>query len=285
LKAIRAMCELLALSCSRPARLTFSLSALAAHGAAGGRTRDGWGAAFYQDRDVALFREPTAAGDSPLVRFLQTQGPSTTLAISHIRRATRGAVSLANTQPFAREVAGRMHVFAHNGDLPDIEQFANLAFDRYRPVGTTDSEYAFCALLERVHGLWDSVSAPPPLDQRLAVMAEFAADLRRLGPANFLYVDSDVLFAHGHRRIQSSGVVAPPGLFLLSRRCPDADEPIYASGVAVTPGFQEASLIASVPLTDDQWRPFAEGEIVAVAAGRVVGAAAVDATMVPGTGT
>ncbi len=92
------MCELLAMSSRRPTRLTFSLEQLAAHGSAAGRNRDGWGAAFYQDSDAALYREPTAAGDSPLVRFVETQGPSTTLAISHIRRATRGAVALSNTQ-------------------------------------------------------------------------------------------------------------------------------------------------------------------------------------------
>ncbi|MBK9605789.1 MAG: class II glutamine amidotransferase [Betaproteobacteria bacterium] len=264
------MCELLALSCSRKARMTFALGVLAAHGAASGRTRDGWGAAFYDDNDVALFREPAAAGDSPLIRFLQTQAPGTKLAISHIRRATRGAVSLPNTQPFAREVAGRMHVFAHNGDLPGIEQSATLALDRYRPIGTTDSEHAFCALLERMHGLWASASASPPVEMRLAVVAGFAADLRRLGPANFLYADGDALFAHGHRRIQSTGVVEPPGLHLLLRQCPDADESIHASGLSVAPGFREASLIASVPLTDDKWRPLVEGEIVVVSAGRVV---------------
>ena len=77
---------------------------------------------------------------------VEAQGPSTTLAISHIRCATRWAVALSNTQPFARELAGRMHVFAHNGDLPGIERTGTLAFDRYRPVGTTNSEHAFCAL-------------------------------------------------------------------------------------------------------------------------------------------
>ncbi len=169
------MCELLALSCSRPARMAFALGVLAAHGAASGGTRDGWGVAFYHDRDVALFREPAAAGDSPLVRFLQTQAPGTKLAISHIRRATRGAISLPNTQPFAREVAGGMHVFAHNGDLPGIEQSAALAFDRYRPIGTTDSEHAFCALLERMSGVWASASAPPPVEMRLAAVAGFAS--------------------------------------------------------------------------------------------------------------
>lgn len=266
------MCELLAMSSNRPAHLTFSLNALAARGEAGGRTHDGWGAAFYQDNDVALFREPLAAGDSALVRFVEAQGPGTTLAISHIRRATRGAVTLSNTQPFARELAGRMHVFAHNGDLPGIERTENLAFDRYRPVGTTDSEHAFCALLERMRGLWDSTSGLPPLDKRLSVVSQFASDLRKLGPANFLYADGDALFAHGHRRIQAAGDIAPPGLFLLSRRCPDADESIHASGVSVAPGFQEVLLIASVPLTDGKWRPFAEGEVLAVSAGQVLGA-------------
>jgi glutamine amidotransferase len=261
------------MSSSRPARLTFSLETLAAHGGAGGRNRDGWGAAFYQDKDVALFREPRAAGDSALVRFLESQGPSTTLAISHIRRATRGPVSLSNTQPFARQLAGRMHVFAHNGDLPDIEHAEALAFDRYRPIGTTDSEHAFCALLERMHELWTSPSPSPALDKRLAVVAQFAADLRRLGPANFLYADGDEVFAHGHRRLHpETGEIKPPGLFLLSRQCVRADEAVHLHGMSVAAGFQEVTLIASVPLTGDEWRPLSEGEIVAVSAGRVTGA-------------
>lgn len=177
------MCELLAMSSLRPTRLTFSLETLASHGRLTGRTHDGWGAAFYEGKDVALFREPIAAGNSPLVRFLESQGPSSTLAISHIRRATRGEVTLANTQPFLRELGGRAHVFSHNGDLPGIEQSANLAYDRDHPVGTTDSEHAFCALLNRVRTLWGSELQVPPLHQRLAAVSQFAADLRKLGPA------------------------------------------------------------------------------------------------------
>jgi glutamine amidotransferase len=40
--------------------------------------------------------------------------------------------------------------------------------------------------------------------------------------------------------------------------------------VAVAPGFQEVLLIASVPLTDKDWRPFADGELVAVSAGKLL---------------
>ena len=132
------MCELLAMSTLQAAHLTFSLEALASHSGISCSNRDGWGAAFYQGHDVALFREPVAASESPLVRLLTQEGPATTLAISHIRRATLGVVSLANTQPFVRELAGRMHTFAHNGHLPGM----NSALRR-----STQRNAKFCSLL------------------------------------------------------------------------------------------------------------------------------------------
>ena len=273
------MCELLAMSSSRPAQLTLSLATLSSHSGIPDNSRDGWGAAFYQDSDVALFREPSAAQDSALVRFLGTHGPRTALAISHIRHATRGVVALENTQPFVRVLVGRAHVFAHNGNLPLIEQDERFSVSRYRPIGTTDSEHAFCALLARIDALWDTTPSPPRLEDRLSVVAAFAADLRTLGPANFLYADGETLFAHGHRRIQpATGVVAPPGLWLLSRRCALADEPIHASGVSVGPGFQDLQLVASVPLGPEAWRPFAEGELLALAMGKITATMTVAAT-------
>lgn len=262
------MCELFALSSLRATRLTFSLETLAAHGAGNGRNRDGWGMAFYQGSDVALYREPAAAGDSALVQFLETQGPATSLAISHVRRATLGAITLANTQPFMRHLADRLHVFAHNGHLPDIGRSGTVALDLYRSVGATDSEHAFCALLARMEVLWNSSPELPPLDKRLGVVARFAADLRSLGPANFLYTDGDTLFAHGHRRLHpDTGIVGPPGLFIHTCDCLDPNEPVIANGVTVAPGFQKMSMIASVPLSSEPWRPLAEGEVVAVSAG------------------
>jgi glutamine amidotransferase len=271
------MCELLAVSMSEPARLTFSLHTLAARGGgADGRTRDGWGVAFYQDSDVALFREPGAAAGSALVRFLEEQGPATRLAISHIRHATRGAVSLANTQPFVRELGGRAHVFAHNGHLPGIEE--SVALPRgaaHHPVGDTDSEHAFCVLLERLRPLWADGSVPP-LQARLQVLAAFAAELRPLGPANFLYADGDAVFAHGHRRIHpESGRIEPPGLWMLqSHHPPVALPPEGTGGVAIAGAERAVTCIASVPLSGEGWRPLAEGELVAVRRGEVLATAA-----------
>ena len=132
--------------------------------------------------------------------------------ISHIRKATHGDRALRNTQPFIRELAGRTHVFAHNGELKGIEQANDLSLGRYQPVGDTDSELAFCNLLERLTPLWgEAADVAPSLEARLNLIADFAADLRPFGPANFLYADSDVLFVHADRPSQPGGEIQPPG--------------------------------------------------------------------------
>lgn len=265
------MCELLALSTSQLSHLTFSLHTLAARGSGSGDTHDGWGVAFYQGDDVALFREPLAAGDSALVRYLESGGPSTHLAISHIRHATRGALQLSNTQPFVRELGGRTHVFAHNGDLPDIEHRVVLVPGSYIPVGQTDSEHAFCVLLTRMRGLWER-NGTPSLDARMLVLAVYAAELRLLGQANFLYADGDALFAHSDQRRQlASGRVAPPGLWMLQRHCPPAI-PVSSgqAGVAIDNGERSALFVASVPLTQEAWQAMGEGELLAARGGEVL---------------
>lgn len=265
------MCELLALSLSRPAQLTFSLHALASHGSEGYPSRDGWGVAFIQGRDAALFREPIAAGDSKLVRYLESEGPATNLAISHIRRATQGAVSLANTQPFVRALGGQTHVFAHNGNLTAIGNAAVPHAPAFQPVGETDSERAFCVLLNRLQPLWQGEAAPS-LKARLDVISNFASDMRLLGPANFLYADGDALFAHGHRRWNAKSKQAtPPGLWMLQRRCSPGDGiTSHSTGVSTDDAENQSLLFASVPLSEHAWIPLDEGALVVVRDGVVV---------------
>jgi predicted glutamine amidotransferase len=265
------MCELFCLSSRLPTRVTFSLRKFADRGGLGSHNVDGWGVAFHDGREARLYKEPEPAGDSPWLAFIQERRLPTRLLISHIRRATRGALSLANTQPFARELGGRTHLFAHNGRLEGIDDRFAASKGRFRPVGDTDSELAFCLLLERLSPLWDG-GAVPPLAARLAAVTGLAADLRALGPANFLYSDGEVVFGHGHRRTQADGTIAPPGLWCLQRACAVDREALAPAGVTIEPaaGPQEITLLASVPVTDEQWRPLAEGEIVVVADGQVV---------------
>lgn len=249
------MCELLAMSALHPTSIHASLRELARHGGETGPHRDGWGVAYMQEGDAFVVREPDAAHGSELLDFLQRRDPSSDLVIAHVRRATQGPRLLRNTQPFARELGGRTHLFAHNGMLPGIERDRRFRARWARPVGDTDSEHAFCALLDRMRPLWDR--GTPSLRDRLDEVVAFADDLRALGPANFLYSDGEVIFAHGHRRRSDAGAIEPPGLHVLCRSC-------------IEHGAQQVALVASVPLTGERWRPLAEGEVIVLHAGRVI---------------
>ena len=273
-----AMCELLCLSSRLPTRTTFSLRHFAAHGAPNTRNIDGWGVAFHDGRDVRLFKEPEPAGDSVLLGFIEHHLQSTQLLMSHIRRATVGGNSHANTQPFMRELGGRVHLFAHNGGFHGIEDLFARSVHRFHPIGETDSEKGFCLLLDRLIKIWEGV-LPPPLAARLAIVEAFAVEMRLLGIANFLYSDGEFVFGHGHRRTQADGIVAPPGLWVRHRRSGAHTGPIAppaASGVVIhqddqaSEHTQELTLLASVPVTGGHWSPLAEGEVVVLSGGKLV---------------
>ena len=157
-----------------------------------------------------LLRESSPAAESGLVKFMEVNGPPSNLVLSHIRLATQGAPALRNTQPFQRELGGRAHVFAHNGNMPGIQDTCHLNSRRFTPVGDTDSELAFCSLLHRLAPLWDPAGdKPPPVEARLELIAEFASWLRPLGPFNFVYSDGDTLFVNADRRKQADGEERP----------------------------------------------------------------------------
>jgi predicted glutamine amidotransferase len=132
----------------------------------------------------------------------------------------------------------------------NVEGVVTPSTARFYPVGETDSEIAACLLLERMATRWNGTTVPS-LPARLGIVSEFAAEMRELGPANFLYSDSDVLFAHGHRRTQADGSISPPGLGMLHRRCAVDPDALAAAGVRLTEkeNSQVLILFASVPLT------------------------------------
>jgi glutamine amidotransferase len=265
------MCELFCLTARHPTRATFSLDTFARRGTPGGSVNiDGWGIALHDGRAVRLYKEPEPAGESAWLAFVGQRHPASRIIVSHIRRATIGPITLANTQPFSRELGARTHVFAHNGHLEGLAgRYRN--GERFRPVGDTDSELAFCVLADRLAPLWRGDDVPA-LERRFEIVARFADELRALGPANFIYSDGDAVFAQGDRRTQASGRVEPPGLWLLHRACASDRDGLQGHGVTIeaTGGAQEITLLASVPLTDEGWRALDEGELVAVRDGQVV---------------
>lgn len=265
------MCELLGLCSNLPATLSLSLERLAEHGAPPTSIRDGWGIAYYEGADVRLIKDGGPADESNWLRFVGQQDLRSNIVVAHIRKATMGAPSFRNAQPFIREMAGRMHCFAHNGWLPGIFDARAFRSFRFSPVGETDSEQAFCALLERLSTVWIKPGEIPPLEDRLNIVSAFAAELRDLGPANFLYSDGDALFAHGHWRKSSvTHKLEAPGLVYLQHQCPSTGATITANGLSVTAADQAITLVASVPLTREPWQTMIKGELNVFRGGRIV---------------
>jgi glutamine amidotransferase len=89
-----------------------------------------------------------------------------------------------------------------------------------------------------------------------------------MGTANFIYGDSTTLFVHADRRTQADGTIRPPGLYLLQRACWRPGPELAEAGISLATVRQDVSLVASVPLTDEPWRPLGRGEILALQGGR-----------------
>jgi len=253
------MCELLAISTAEPVHLSLSLERFSRHGGLEGPHGDGWGFAWYEGPDAQLIREASACAHSETAHWLKDRHRPSSLFLAHIRHATQGELALRNTQPFQREAAGRMHLFAHNGDLDGaVHNAKRFPTGHYSPIGETDSERAFCVLMNRINTVWQD--GPPDPEVRLAVVADFAARMRQLGPANFLYSDGELLFAHSHQRRQADGTISAPGLYLLE--CDESGHNRH-NGIEMeqrqgNPGV----MLASVPLDDRPWQPLPEGEVL-----------------------
>jgi len=257
----------------QPAAVNFCLTEFARHGGLTGPHSDGWGIVYYdEDGAVRLFKEAEPASNSEWVRFIENHHLRSATILSHIRRATRGRRTLKNTQPFRRELGGRCHVFAHNGDIPSILNDPRFHLGFHRPLGETDSEYAFCALLGRLQDLWLATSEVPALVERFAIVTEFAHRMRELGMANFIYADSDAVFVHGNeRRASPAAPPRPPGLYLLERDIQPGTTGFITGGLKInSPSTSQAMVMAaSVPLTSEAWKPLKSGELLALRQGRV----------------
>jgi glutamine amidotransferase len=275
------MCELFAVSSARAARVRLRFAEFATHGAprepngvAG--NPDGWGAAYFDGVDAHVLREPVPAVRSAFARVLEDHDFHSPLVLAHVRRASRGPVALANTQPFVRELGGRVHVFAHNGDLPDVQARWPLPAPGARipaqPVGQTDSEHAFCQLLRMLEPLWLDAGGLPDARARLDTVREFAERMRALGPANFLYSDGDCLFAHADRRHQADGSVREPGLHLWLRDAsPSHQHEVEGLQVhASHPHAHRMGMFASVPLGQGDWQALPRGTVIGLRQGERV---------------
>jgi len=257
------MCQLLGMNCNVPTDICFSFAGFHRRGGSTDHHADGWGIAFFEGRGCRVFLDSKAAVESPIAALVRGYPIHSMNVIAHIRKATEGAVALENTHPFVREQWGRYWIFAHNGTLND---FAPKLDGFHRPVGTTDSERAFCYILESLRRRYPDEE--PTLEACFGAVAELTRELARHGRFNYLMSNGEYLIAH-----------CTDNLCYILRRAPFArahliDEDVTVDFSALTTPADKVAVIATTPLTDnEEWTTMRPGELLAFQHGKAVATA------------
>lgn len=248
------MCQLLGLNANTPTDLLFSFTGFATRAVV---HRDGFGIGFFEGVGLRLFVDDQSARDSPVARMIQTYPIKSRNIIAHIRKATQGRVALENTHPFQRELWGRYWLFAHNGNLVDFHPKLHASF---RPVGDTDSERAFCWLMQE---LAKNHASMPTIEALTQTLAELVPQIARHGSFNFLLSQGDALWAHCATRLH----------YVLRQHPFDTaelqDEDLRIDFAAHTTDRDRVAVVVTEPLTRNEvWTPLQPGELAVFHEGR-----------------
>ena len=207
-----------------------------------------------------MFADNQSAVESPIAEFIRNYPIKSRNVIAHIRKATQGKINLENSHPFSRELWGRQWIFAHNGDL---HNFKPELVGRFTPVGNTDSELAFCYLLEQLVKRFGYVE--PTLDQVFDVLLEISPQIAEHGTFNFCLSNGQALFAYAITK-----------LHWLVREFPF--QPAQLIDLDVEVDFSElttpedrVAVITTEPLTQNEvWTAFQPGEMILFQHGRPI---------------
>jgi predicted glutamine amidotransferase len=238
------------MNCNTPTDVVFSFSGFAERGGRTDHHSDGWGIAFFEGKGLRHFVDHQAAAESPVAALIRRYPIQSRNVIAHIRKATQGVVALENCHPFVRELWGRYWVFAHNGDLKD---FHPRLHGNFQPVGNTDSERAFCWIMQE---LAKSHAGVPSVAELTLTLRELGQRIARHGTFNFLLSNGLALWAH-----------ASTSLYYVERQHPFAHATLTDDDLSInfadhTSPDDRVAMVATAPLTtNEQWTAFAPGEL------------------------
>ena len=168
----------------------------------------GWGMAVYERPDGAgpsCVRFPTAAyADGEFQEVVDTTGR---IFNAHVRRATRGGLSLENTHPFCLGP----YSFGHNGT---VVEYPRLRLPGVKePKGDTDSELLF-NLIMRDFDPGDPVASLRREMRTVAELSPFSA-------LNFLFSDGGHLYAYRFGIFELHWLARPGQLLVASEKLTD----------------------------------------------------------------
>jgi glutamine amidotransferase len=247
---------------AQPADMRFSFTGFAQRGGATDHHGDGFGIGFFEDKVCRLFIDNQPAATSPVADLIKHYPIKSKNVVSHIRKATQGdALQLQNCHPFVRELCGRHWLFAHNGDLID---YAPVPSKRYQPIGETDSERAFCELMDAIINIEDGRGACPEA-LTFATLARVAERIAEHGVFNFLLSNGKFMVVH-----------CSTNLYLLQRQWPFAEAKLIDAEMRMD--FSQTNtvedriaVVATQPLTQgENWRKLEAGDLLLLKDGQIV---------------
>jgi transglutaminase-like putative cysteine protease/predicted glutamine amidotransferase len=177
-----------------------------------GRTLpDGWGIGYYPggEPSATVLKEPAPPVGSIRSELIKAwEHLESSIFVVHVRTATWGAPTDANTQPFVRSWGRRDWLFAHSGSLR--ERPVTRPTQLFEPVGSTDTEAVLCDLLARVAERgWSSLGDADP-----DVLLGWFASLNELGTLTSVLSDGRDLAVYADRDPDARGIwireVLPP---------------------------------------------------------------------------
>lgn len=250
------MCELLGLAFNEPVTASIIFRGFRHRGK---QNPDGWGLAWFSNNAVQIRKEPAPASESAEATRLQRKMAkqiSSPIFIGHVRRASCGITSQANTHPFRKMLRGVPVIFAHNGTLDQLSPPR-----RWRPEGETDSETLFCLLLEWMEDEGVSFSD-------FSLIENWLREYNERGTMNLLFSDGQTLFAYRDR-------CGYNGLCFTYREAPFPkvklkDEDWEVDLTEDKRPSEKGFVIATRALTTEQWDELREGCLFVVKGGEAV---------------
>ena len=228
----------------------------------------GWGLGWYPGNQASsmVIKDPSARATQVFTDKLTHWSNFRSKVFFCKIRGAESDYKQSETQPFSRSFAGSDWLFMHNGDLDKNELMKIYQGDSrlLEPIGTTDSELAFCNLLARMeqHGA-RRISEVNPVE-----ILSWFQQFDQFGSADMYLTDGQTVCCfHGSQSpkpIHYSRLVPPNNLQSLSSNSVTiaVDNPHDT--------FRTALVVSSSPFSSGSWTKMLPGQMIMANHGKVI---------------
>ena len=196
-----------------------------------------WELVTFDDDGASMQKEPIQACKSQRLQARLAESVETAAAFGHIRYATIGQIAYDNCHPYTQlDTDDRRWTLVHNGTIfsyPPLNAFARVQ------QGNTDSERILLYLVSLINQA--EQRNPLSAQQRFRVIDDAVVKLAPENKLNLLLFDGEQMYVHTNYK---------DSLYLLER--------------------EDSTMFATVPLSEEDWRPVPFAQLLAYREGKLV---------------